>query len=226
MEKFERRVIVGDIKANCWIIVCPKTKIAAVIDPGENVDRIKPELDKMQVASVSHIFLTHGHFDHVGQVRELCEAISRTASKPLICIHEGDKALYLDLKKQGEMFGFQYSDPLPIDIELKDEQEFAVGELKIKVIHMPGHSPGGCAFHLFGDPSLDVPETVYTGDSLFKGSIGRTDLWGGNHESLMKAIRNNLMTLTDFVRICPGHGAATTVGDEKKSNPFLGYQRL
>jgi hydroxyacylglutathione hydrolase len=196
---------------------------------------------------VKYLLHTHGHLDHIAATREIKEKLVTTAAvkapalgapahvttatstlvttalidSPVIALHRGDEPIYRALQKQGEMFGFRYNDPLPIDHYLEHEEELRIGELKLNVIHNPGHSPGSVSFRLHEDSSIGVAETVMTGDTLFQKSVGRTDLWGANADDMFRFIKERLLVLDGDTRVCPGHGPDSTIGAEKMGNPFL-----
>jgi hydroxyacylglutathione hydrolase len=224
-QAWERRVVVGPFQCNCRILVCPKTLETVIVDPGDEASHILKqvsdwgtELGKpLQVKALIH---THGHLDHVGATRGVKENLGG-AIGPKLYIHRGDEPLYLALKTQGQMFGFNYDDPLPIEKYLEDEEELKFGTLKLKIIHTPGHSPGSVSLQLAEDSDAQTTETVFTGDTLFQGSVGRTDLWGADQDTMFTSIRKRLLTLNDGTRVCPGHGPDSEIGIEKRSNPFL-----
>src|SRR5262249_36292391 len=155
--------------------------------------------------TAKYLLHTHAHFDHVLGARAVKEA---TGAK--ICLHEGDKWLYENLAKQGSMFGFKTSDPLPVDEYLADEQEIQIGKGKAKVIHTPGHTPGSLCFSAAADKGV-----LLAGDTLFRRSIGRTDLWGGSFEQIIESISDRLFRLDDSTLVIPGHGTETTIWEEK-----------
>jgi glyoxylase-like metal-dependent hydrolase (beta-lactamase superfamily II) len=201
---------VGPLQCNCSIIACPETKEAAVIDPGGNPEMIL-ELAKKHGLTIKYLLHTHAHFDHIIGSRKLKED---TGAK--ILLHAGDQFLYDNLAQQGKLFGFSITEPLPIDEYLQDEQEIQIGKIKTTIVHTPGHTPGSCSFCLQDKQSL-----LFSGDTLFHRSIGRTDLWGGNHEQILKSIKQRLFTLDDATRVIPGHGPDTDIWSEKKENPFF-----
>ena len=143
------------------------------------------------------------------------------SNRPVIALHRADEPLYRQLKMQGGLFGLKYDDPLPIDHFLEDGEELRVGDLRMNVLHTPGHSPGSVCLRLHEDLSLAVPETLFSGDTLFQGSVGRTDLWGADGDQMFESIRERILVLDDSTRVCPGHGPETQIGIEKRENPFL-----
>lgn len=201
---------VGPLQCNCSIIVCPETKEAAVIDPGGDADKIieKCEKDGYQIKYLLH---THAHFDHIVGARAVKE---KTGAK--ICLHKEDEWLYNNVTKQGAMFGFQFTDPLPIDHYLQDEEEVKIGNVKAKVIFTPGHTPGSTCFSMQEKDSV-----LFAGDTLFQGSIGRTDLWGGSFEEIIKSIKGRLLCLDDSTEVIAGHGPNTSIWSERRENPFV-----
>jgi glyoxylase-like metal-dependent hydrolase (beta-lactamase superfamily II) len=223
----QRTLPVGPLQCNCQILVCPKTFQALIVDPGDDADRIieavtRIEQEMKRPIQVKALFHTHAHFDHIGASRGVKEYFLKSGTEaPEIFLHREDEFIYSMLEKQGARFGFHFESPLPIDRYFEDDQRLAVGTLKFSILHTPGHSPGGVCFRLHEDSAHHIPETVFTGDTLFKESIGRSDLWGGDEDLLMKSIRNRLMTLDGDTCAWPGHGPKTTIGHEKHSNPFL-----
>ena len=221
----ERTVVVGSFQCNCKILACPKTGDAVVIDPGDEPERILKALTGLKTptgadVTVKHLFHTHAHLDHVGGTRGVKSSFSPVES-PKIHLHRDDEPLYQALKVQGQMFGMNFEDPLPVDAYFSHGQELEVGTLKFQIVHTPGHSPGSVCLRLKEDSTHHIPEMVLSGDTLFQGSIGRSDLWGGNHAQLIKSIKERILTLDGDIRVCPGHGPDTRVGVEKRSNPYL-----
>ena len=186
-----RKLSVGPYQANCYILGCSETREGLVIDPGDDVLRIAEELSRNGL-TILFILITHGHFDHTGGALEL-----RGITKAPVLIHALDSP---GLKFQA-------------DGHLSDGQKLQVGTYDISVIHTPGHSPGGVSFH--------APGTVFTGDTLFAGSIGRTDFAGGSHEQLIQGVKGKIFPLGDHLRVYPGHGPSTTIGRERLYNPFF-----
>ncbi len=228
MKFLQKTVPVGQLMCNCQILVCPKTREAVMVDPGDDAEVILQELKKLEnqaggPITVKALFHTHAHFDHIGATRAVKESLLQAGVKaPQIFLHKGDEFIYRMLAKQGERFGFKHDEPLPIDQFFEDEQKLAVGSLKFTIIHTPGHSPGGVCFRMHQDTETATPETVFTGDTLFRESIGRSDLWGGDEDLLLKSIRTRLFTLDDDTAAWPGHGMPSSIGHEKRNNPFLG----
>jgi len=220
---FEQNWVVGPFQCNCRLLACPKTGHAVLVDPGDEATKILAHLKDLKTLSglpieVKYLFHTHGHLDHIAASREIKETLS---SRPTIALHKGDEEIYLQLKMQGRLFGFAYNDPLQVDHFFQDGEELKVGELKFSLLHTPGHSPGSVCIRLHEDKSNLVQESVLSGDTLFQGSVGRTDLWGANQEQMFKNIHERILTLDDDTRVCPGHGPNSKIGIEKRSNPFL-----
>ena len=203
-----KSLAVGPIMANCFILGCEKTREAVVIDPGEDADRILMALAEEKL-KVKYILDTHGHFDHVGANKRLKEATGAP-----ILIHALDAPMLLQLGTTARMFGMVAEDSPPMDEALEDGREIRFGEIVLTVVHTPGHTPGGVSFV--------SEEGVFVGDTLFAGSIGRTDLPGGDYETLIASIKNRLFVLPDTLKVYCGHGPGTTIGNEKRFNPFVG----
>jgi len=202
-----KKLEVGPIMANCFILGCESTKEAAVIDPGDDADRILMELAKSEL-NVKYLINTHGHFDHVGANKKMKEVTGAQ-----LAIHPDDAPMLNELSHSASMFGLSADNSPPADILLKDGYEISFGEITLTVIHTPGHSKGGVSLYTKGH--------LFAGDTLFAGSIGRTDLPGGDYDTLISSIRNNLLSLDDKTIVYTGHGPETTIGNEKRSNPFL-----
>ena len=199
---------VGPIMANCFIVGCEKTKEAVVIDPGDEADRILLELADEKL-TVKHIINTHGHFDHVGANKPL-----KAATGADIAIHAADAPLLAQLAASASAFGLACEDSPPPDRTLDEGDQIGFGELTLKVLHTPGHTPGGISLYSNG--------CVFVGDTLFAGSIGRTDFPGGDYDTLIASIHNKLFPLGDDVRVFTGHGPETSIGSERRYNPFAG----
>ncbi len=198
---------VGPIMANCYILGCEKTREAAVIDPGDDTDQILLALAEEKL-KVKYILNTHGHFDHVGGNKKMKDA---TGAK--IVIHPLDAPMLSSLAASASAWGLAAEDSPRPDQLVEEGDTVSFGNITLKVIHTPGHTPGGISFHTDGK--------VFVGDTLFSGSIGRTDFPGGDFAALISAIKNKLFKLGDDVVVYTGHGPTTTVGREKRSNPFL-----
>lgn len=200
-------LVVGPIGANCIILGCEKTRKAVVVDPGDEGDRILGALAQEKL-TVEHIINTHGHFDHVGANKRLKEATGAD-----ILIHTEDAPMLGHLKEMAMAFGMRMENSPPADKLLKDGDLITFGEQSLKVLHTPGHSPGGI--------SLQGEDFVIAGDTLFQGSIGRTDLPGGDYNTLISSIKTKLFPLGDKMKVYTGHGPSTLIGGEKRFNPFL-----
>lgn len=202
----------GPIQANCYILGCEQKREAVVIDPGGEAERILMELAKHEL-TLRHIINTHGHFDHVGANGRL-----KKATDAPILIHAQDAPMLTQLSQAAASWGLTAEDSPPADRRLEDGDTVVFGTINLKVIHTPGHSPGGIS--LFTDGS------VFVGDTLFAGSVGRTDLPGGNPEVLKNSIRQKLFPLGDDVKVYPGHMHTTTIGEERRHNPFVGARGI
>ncbi|MBU8847946.1 MAG: MBL fold metallo-hydrolase [Desulfobacterales bacterium] len=202
-----KKLEVGPIMANCFILGCESTRQAVVIDPGDDADRILMELAKSEL-KVKYLINTHGHFDHVSANKKMKEATGAQ-----IAIHPEDEPMLHELSQSALMFGLSSENSPPADILLKDKDEITFGEITLKVIHTPGHSRGGISLYTSGH--------LFAGDTLFAGSIGRTDLPGGDYDTLISSIREKLLIFDEDTIVYTGHGPETTIGNEKRMNPFL-----
>jgi hydroxyacylglutathione hydrolase len=200
-------LVVGPIQANCFILGDEKTQEAVVIDPGDEDQRILTGLKK-QALKLKFIINTHGHFDHVGANK----ALKEKTGAPIL-IHRAEAPLLAQLSSSAAVWGMQVDDSPPADRLLEDGDRISFGEITLEVIHTPGHSLGGI--------SLYTPKDLFVGDTLFAGSIGRTDFPGGDYDQLISGVRTRLFVLGDDVRVFPGHGPATTIGQERRYNPFF-----
>lgn len=193
---------------NCFVLGCEETKEAVVIDPGDDADKILMALAESKL-TLKHIINTHGHFDHVGANRQLKEATGAD-----ILIHALDEPMLGHLKSMAASFGLPMENSPAADRTLADNDTVRFGSIELQVLFTPGHSPGGI--------SLRAEKDVFVGDTLFYGSIGRTDLPGGDFDTLVKSIKERLFVLEDDVVVHSGHTPETTIGQEKKHNPFVG----
>ena len=203
-----KTLTVGSLSTNCYILGCEKTHAGAIIDPGDEAPRIINEAAASRL-EIQYIINTHAHIDHI----QANEELRKTFSCPL-CIHEKDEELYsnLDLNLSYHVLCSPLTFP-PADRKLREGDKIEIGELSLSILHTPGHTPGSI--------SIVVEKDVFTGDALFAGGIGRTDLPGGNYDLLMQSISEKLLTLPDDFVIYPGHGPSSTIGIEKKGNPWL-----
>lgn len=202
----------GDFGTNCYIIACEETGESAVIDPGAEDPWLRQTLTQHGLKP-AWVLLTHGHLDHIGGIH-LVKAL--TGAK--VAVHGDDAAMLTDPRLNGSLlFGMPVQAPPP-DLLLRDGDEIQVGNLCFTVIHTPGHTWGGIG--LYYQPAQG-PGHLFAGDTLFAGSIGRTDLPGGDHGTLINSIRTRLLTLPAETNVYPGHGPTTTIGDEAEYNPFL-----
>ncbi|MBI3754535.1 MAG: MBL fold metallo-hydrolase [Deltaproteobacteria bacterium] len=208
-----KTLVVGPLEVNCYILGDEKTKEAACIDPGDNVDEILLALADAGLC-LKYIINTHGHFDHVGGNSRLKQA---TGAK--FAIHKDDAVLLENVASQSAAFGLDAVSSPPPDMLLKGGDEIRVGSMVIEVIHTPGHTRGGIC--LFIKNTNSDEKILFTGDTLFAGSIGRTDLPGGSYKDLIASLKNKILPFGDDVKIFPGHGSETTIGRERKFNQFL-----
>jgi len=198
---------VGELETNCYILGDEKTKEGIVIDPGGDFEIILKKLQALKL-NCQYIVLTHGHIDHILAVPKLKEK-----TKAKILIHSKDsEMLNSPIKNLSIGMGFNFVCPKP-DVLLEDGAVINCGTITLKVIHTPGHSPGGIS--LLGE------RIVFTGDALFNCSIGRTDFPGSSYEILIQSIKKKLLILPEETIVYPGHGPSTTIGEEKRFNPFL-----
>ena len=201
---------VGMLQCNCVILGDENTKKAVVVDPGDDVGRIEAALAKHGL-TVTSIVATHAHIDHVGGLAELKRI---TGGRTML--HEADLEMYQGLAEQAQWLGVATPPITSIDAYLTDGGRVEFGTAGVDVLHTPGHSPGSVTFVGPGERPL-----ILSGDTLFAGSIGRTDLWGGSYETIIASIRKRLLALPDECSVICGHGPMTTIGIERTTNPFL-----
>jgi glyoxylase-like metal-dependent hydrolase (beta-lactamase superfamily II) len=202
---------VGPLGCNCSIVFDDTAKKAIVIDPGGDFEGIRARLDAKGLAVVA-IVHTHTHIDHVGATAPLQRLTGASAS-----IHEADRFLYDILPLQAALIGCAVPEKTEVDGSLVDGYSLRAGDLEMGVLHTPGHTPGSVSFVVYDGGAT----RVFTGDTLFRRGIGRTDLWGGDSNLIARSLRDKLMTLPDEALVVPGHGPNTTIGDERRLNPFL-----
>ncbi len=206
-------IVVNHFQVNNYLIICEKTKEAALIDAGGDIDRVL-KVAKKHNANIKYILNTHGHVDHVAGI---CDLKEKTGAK--VFLHKDDQFLIGHYQNHAEIYGFQKEKTPEIDEFIKeDEFEIKIGELNVKTIHTPGHSKGSVCYV--------VDDVMFAGDTLFCESVGRTDLPGGSYEELKHSIENKLFTLPDNIIVYPGHGPNSSIGHEKKYNPFFGKSGL
>lgn len=205
-----RVVPVTAFQQNCSVLWCERTRKAAIVDPGGDLDEVLGVVDEEKL-ELARILLTHAHVDHAGATAEL----ARRRRLPIEGPHPGDRFWIERLPLQAAMFGLGSSESFEPTRWLDQGDVVEVGEVRLQVRHCPGHTPGHVIF--FHEPG----RFAIVGDVLFQGSIGRTDFPGGDHATLIRSIRENLFPLGDDVRFLPGHGPMSTFGAERRSNPFV-----
>jgi hydroxyacylglutathione hydrolase len=201
---------VGWFQCNCTILGDEQTREAIIIDPGDDPQEILNRLAKHGLTA-KQIVCTHTHIDHVGAVSDLQQTMQTQAA-----IHKADLFLLEKLDLQAQWTGMPVPKSGPVDRFVEDGDAVACRGIEIGVIHTPGHTPGSISLHLPGDRNI-----LFAGDTLFAESIGRTDLWGGSHPEIIRSIQKKLMTFDDDTLVIAGHGPSTTVGHERRYNPFL-----
>jgi glyoxylase-like metal-dependent hydrolase (beta-lactamase superfamily II) len=200
---------VGPLQCNCTVIADPVSREAVVIDPGDEPERILRALASAKLTPVALVH-THAHLDHITGSRAVKEATGAP-----IRLHPADRPLYDALPEQAAFFGLQAQAPLPPDTPLSDGERIHFGPYVLRAVHTPGHTPGSTCFLLEGDHPM-----LFAGDTLFRRSIGRTDLWGGDTDTILASIREKLFKLPGDVPVVCGHGPGTTIDEEKRLNPF------
>lgn len=218
---------VGMLQCNCHIIGDPKTREALVIDPGDDAERIL-EIIRRHKLHITAIVITHTHIDHVAGLRCIQEATGAP-----VRMHADDLELYRMLDVQAKWIGWKPPQMVEVDELLREGHSLRWGRFEAQVMHTPGHTQGSVCLYV---PS-EIPEhraaavaaksterepgKLFAGDTLFAGSIGRTDLWGGSFETIIRSLKGKVLALPDETTVYPGHGPATTIGEERHSNPFL-----
>jgi hydroxyacylglutathione hydrolase len=203
---------VGALQANCYLVQCPETHQAVIIDPGHEAKRILSRVPASG-AQITHVIHTHGHFDHISATEQVLAGLSDDVA---LAAHPADAYLY-GAEAMAMAAAFDY--PAPVNrampqVTLDEGTELEVGTLRLRVVHTPGHTPGGICL-------LVEPWCVFSGDTLFKRGIGRTDLEGGDEDALYASIERRLYPLDPALTVYPGHGPSTTIGEECRLNPFV-----
>jgi len=215
----ERRAV-GPFFKNGFVIGCEDTREGVVIDPGDEVDELLAAVAHHNL-TIGNILLTHAHLDHVTGVAQAKHALGAP-----VWLHKDDNSLYEHVVEQGLMFGIRVDPQPPIDRFYQGQEPLRFGNYQVRVLHTPGHCPGGVCLAIAKDTTAgkeakDTKEILFVGDTLFAGSIGRTDLPGGNIDTLLRSIRTVLFAFPDDTIVWSGHGEQTTIGREKRTNPFL-----
>ena len=203
-----KTLTLGPIQNNCHIIGCPETREGAVIDPGWDAQTILSEVESLDL-TIKYVLNTHGHWDVTSANRAVLKA---TSAK--LAIHALEKPL-LQARGGADLWGIEIEPSPEPDIELQNDQVLEIGKLALKVLHTPGHTPGHVSFY-----EVDIG-VVFTGDTLFAGSIGRTDFPSSSYKDIMLSLKEKIIKLPDRTKVYPGHGEGTTIEKEKRENFFL-----
>lgn len=206
---FRKTFPVGMLQCNCTILGDLTTGQAIVVDPGDECDRIVEELARAHL-KLQAIVHTHAHIDHIGATKMLAERTGATTY-----LHPEDLFLQKNLRQQAMFLGIPTPEQGTIDHDLQDAQAISFGAFELGVLHTPGHTPGSVCFVV---PGQDI---CFSGDTLFSGGIGRTDLWGGDYDTIERSIRHKLYSLNGALEVVPGHGPNTTIDIERRTNPFI-----
>ena len=201
---------VGPFQENCYIVGDEETGTGALIDPGDEAARIALAVERIGLP-ISQIIVTHAHVDHVGAVAPLADEFLCP-----VLMHEEAEAMLRTAPQQAMMMGIRFGKVPKVDRRIVDDEVLEIGSLRLRSLYTPGHAQGHLAFY------AEEEGVVFSGDALFAGSVGRTDLPGGSMEVLMRSISERLLTLPDDTRVLSGHGPETTIARERTSNPFLG----
>jgi len=202
---------VGPLQCNCSILGDEASGTAIVVDPGDDAAEIAAAVQAAGLR-VTHIVHTHAHVDHIGGSAEFKRLCGGRA-----LLHKGDQWLHEHLEVQCRMIGLPVPEMVALDGWLEEGARLPLGTRTLEVLHTPGHTPGSCTFTL----EADGRQIVFAGDTLFRGSIGRTDLWGGDTEQILASLHGKLLALDDDAEVICGHGPGTTIGRERRGNPFL-----
>ena len=200
---------VGPFQENCYVIGDEESGVGAIVDPGDEAVRIALAVEQTNL-EIGQILVTHAHIDHVGAVGALADEYACP-----VLMHAEAEPMLKQLPSQATMMGLRFGKVPTVDRYIGDEEVLEVGGLRLESLYTPGHAPGHLAFY------VESEGLVLSGDALFAGSVGRTDLFGGSMEVLMRSISERLLTLPDDTRVYPGHGPQTTIGNERSYNPFL-----
>ncbi len=201
-----RKVVVGPIQTNCYVVECPETGAVLLIDPGDDSSMINEYLARLDL-----VIYTHGHFDHVGGASDLIKSYSPTSM-----IHSEDVEIMGSAESHAGEWGFSIKQPPAVDRILEDGDILKVGNLVFSILHTPGHSNGSICIKGHG--------LLFSGDTLFAGSIGRTDLPQSSPEKMKKTMKQVIAELDDSIVVLPGHGPSSTMKNEKRNNPFLRFR--
>ena len=206
---------VGPFFKNGYVVGCEATNQAVLIDPGDEIEHLL-DVIRTRALDVTYILLTHAHVDHVSGVAEA----KRSLDAP-IYLHQDDLFLYQNAVRTGMMFGLTVEEPPPVDRYYEGEGPITFGEYAVRVVHTPGHCPGGVCLAVSKVDDRGAPPVLFVGDTLFAGSIGRTDLPGGDYQTLLRSITEVLFAFPDDSVVYSGHGPETTIGRERRTNPFV-----